>query len=95
MARVLRPRYFLNSTFLDARLGSKSSYTWRSILAGRAVLEKGLILVVGNGDTIRVWTDPWLFYGGSPWVSTDRGDWPEEGRVCELLGVDSQGWNEK
>lgn len=36
------------------------SHGWRGILAGREILRKGLGWIVGSGDNIRVWTDPWL-----------------------------------
>lgn len=36
------------------------SHGWRSILAGREILKKGLGWIVGSGDKIRVWQDPWL-----------------------------------
>lgn len=45
---------------MDATLGAKPSYAWRSILHGRELLEKGLKRVVGNGRSLYVWTDKWL-----------------------------------
>ncbi|KAG2310775.1 hypothetical protein Bca52824_022332 [Brassica carinata] len=36
------------------------SHGWRGILAGREILRKGLGWVVGSGEKIRVWSDPWL-----------------------------------
>lgn len=45
---------------MDATLGAKPSYAWRSILHGRELLEKGLKRVVGNGRSLYVWTDKWV-----------------------------------
>lgn len=36
------------------------SFTWRSILAGREYLNKGLRFQVGDGSSISLWDDPWL-----------------------------------
>lgn len=33
---------------------------WSSILAGKEVLKKGLGYIIGNGETIKVWSDHWL-----------------------------------
>jgi len=40
-ARVLKTKYFANSSVLDAMPKSNMSYTWRSILRGLEVIKKG------------------------------------------------------
>lgn len=42
-----------------------SSHGWSSILAGRAVLNKGIGFLVGNGESISVWSHHWLSPFGS------------------------------
>jgi hypothetical protein len=59
-ARVLRAKYFPNGNIWEARNTIGISYTWRSILKGLRVLEKGVIWRVGNGRKIKIWSDPWL-----------------------------------
>ena len=61
VSRILNPKYYANGDFMNAQLGSNPSYTWRSILEGRTVLEKGLIWRVGNGTNIRINDNPWVF----------------------------------
>ncbi|WCJ21653.1 RNA-directed DNA polymerase (reverse transcriptase)-related family protein [Euphorbia peplus] len=60
VARVLKAKYYPTSNFLHASLGHNPSYVWRSILNGRAVLERGLRYKVGNGASIDIWDSPWL-----------------------------------
>ena len=45
---------------MDCDTPATASHGWRSILAGREILRKGLRWVVGNGDNINVWGAPWL-----------------------------------
>ena len=40
--RVLKVKYFLESNFMEAQLGKKPLYTWRSLVAVREVLDRGL-----------------------------------------------------
>lgn len=56
--KFLKSRYFSYGDFLTAKLGKRSSFSWRSILHGRDLLIKGLRHMVGNGKSICVWTTP-------------------------------------
>lgn len=62
LSRVLLGKYARNSTFLDCSAPLTASHGWRSILAGRDLLRKGLSWAIGNGESIRVWGDPWLSF---------------------------------
>ena len=54
VARILEAKYYENGDFMTAQVGNNPSYTWRSIIEGRAILEKGLIWRVGNGTSINI-----------------------------------------
>lgn len=45
---------------MDAKLGRNPSFIWRSLLAGRKLMEKGLTWPVGNCKKTKIWRDPWL-----------------------------------
>ncbi|XP_050222755.1 uncharacterized protein LOC126672846 [Mercurialis annua] len=58
--RVFKGRYFPNSTFLHADLGSKPSWAWRSIMAGKEILSQGVRWRIGNGNLVSCFLDPWI-----------------------------------
>lgn len=62
LARVLLGKYAKDSSFMQCTIPAAASHGWRSVLAGREILRKGLSWVVGNGDSIRLWDDPWLSF---------------------------------
>ena len=62
LSQVLMGKYAQNYTFMDCPTPATMSHGWRSILAGREILRKGLSWVVGDGKTIRIWDDPWLSF---------------------------------
>ncbi|XP_010456766.1 PREDICTED: uncharacterized protein LOC104738262 [Camelina sativa] len=59
-ARVLRDRYYQNSDPMDLIRSYSPSYGWRSIVSARSLINKGLIKRVGSGESISIWTDPWV-----------------------------------
>jgi hypothetical protein len=60
VAKIMMVKYYPNSTFLEASIGRKPSYAWRSIWNSRKLLTEGLIWRVGDGKSIRIWEDLWL-----------------------------------
>lgn len=97
MAQLLKSRYFPNSNFLDAKLGERPSYAWRSLLFGRELLIKGLQKRVGDGNSIYVWTDRWIEdetdgYGlWSPWIKNCT--FNVNLRARDLIDFQNRRWN--
>jgi hypothetical protein len=56
-ARILKVVYYLDSSIMDATLGSKPSQIWRAILDGRDVLALGLIHCICDGRDTHIWSD--------------------------------------
>ncbi|CAG7864632.1 unnamed protein product, partial [Brassica rapa] len=42
--------YFKNGSFLEASIGSRPSFIWRSILHGREALKSGMLRTIGSGE---------------------------------------------
>jgi hypothetical protein len=59
-AQVIRAKYHPRSCFMEAPLGSRPSFVWRSIWNSRRLLSQVLVWRVGNGCNIKVWGDRWL-----------------------------------
>ncbi|XP_010468192.1 PREDICTED: uncharacterized protein LOC104748214 [Camelina sativa] len=59
-ARVFKSRYYRNTHPLDPIRSYSPSYGWRSICSACSLVNKGLIKRVGSGDTISIWSDPWV-----------------------------------
>ena len=58
--RVLKAKYFSDSSFMEAQLGKKPSYIWMSILAAKNIIKEGSRWVVGDGRSIEIWEARWL-----------------------------------
>lgn len=53
--KIFKAKYFWNSDYLSAGLGSRPSFVWRSIIWGRGILEKGLICRIGDGRSVKIY----------------------------------------
>ena len=60
VAKILRAWYYPRGDFMNATMGSKPIFTWRSLMAGKEVLEKGVIRRMGNGLSIDVREHAWI-----------------------------------
>jgi len=58
--RLLKARYFRDSSLLDATRGSQPSYGWNSLRFGRDLLRTNIQISIGDGKKTMLGTDPWL-----------------------------------
>ncbi|XP_056864290.1 uncharacterized protein LOC130511362 [Raphanus sativus] len=93
LSRVLKGKYFPDNSFLESGAKSGASHGWISVMAGKAVLEKGLGFIVGNGESIKVWSDRWLSSSkpeapiGPPTLDN------QELMVADLLNPQTNDWD--
>lgn len=90
VARLLKARYFPQTSILNAGVGNNPSYVWRSILAAKKLIETGSIMKVGNGSSISIWDDPWIPELGSTKVSTTMLPGLESAKVNSLFQINSK-----
>ncbi|XP_062119272.1 uncharacterized protein LOC133833024 [Humulus lupulus] len=60
LAKVFKARYYQHTSILEAREGHYPSITWRSIIWGRDLLQRGLRRRIGNGKETLAFSDPWI-----------------------------------
>ena len=58
--RVYKAKYFANKSFLNAQVGRRPSYVWRSIMAAKDIIMKGSQWCIGNGQKVHIWEDRWI-----------------------------------
>jgi hypothetical protein len=59
-ARIYKTKYFQSCSIMEARLGLKPSFAWRSIHGAGDLVEEGLIWRIGDGANVRIWGDKWV-----------------------------------
>jgi hypothetical protein len=92
-ARVLKGRYFPNGDFWRAQCPRSSSYTWRSIMHGKKLLDRGILWRVGDGKQINILRDRWIpeVVPGTMPTSPSIGD---NQTVNTLMRANEGQWNE-
>ena len=84
--RVYKARYFPNCSFLEAEFGHKPFFVWRSLIATREVVVRGLRWRVGDGSQILVSSSKWL-----PHRPVFSGDVDHTLRVADLIEIPGSG----
>jgi hypothetical protein len=91
-ARVLGAKYYPNGDILRAGPKAGSSFTLQSILSSLTTFKRGFIWRVGDGDSINIWTDPWIPSSPSWKIQTRRGSILLT-KVSQLIDPNGQ-WDE-
>lgn len=61
--KVFKAKYFPNSnSFLEAQPKQSASWAWQSVMASNKVLETNWKWRVGNGEEIKIWSDPCMAF---------------------------------
>ena len=61
--RILRAKYKVKEDWLKADASKYASPTWKAIVKARSVVKKGACFLIGDGESVDMWLDPWV-----PWV---------------------------
>lgn len=86
-------KYKVRSSWLTATQKTRTSWIWKSIEDARTLLQKRACKLVGSGESILVWEDPWLPNepGFSPCPASQQGDSCLV--VSQLMNQMKTGWN--
>ena len=85
VARIMKAKYFPKGEALDASLGSKPSYVWRSILSTKYLLKEGLIWRIGDGEKARIWGERWISNPKRILTQSNQNHLFTEAKVSELI----------
>jgi hypothetical protein len=85
VAAIMKAKYFPHNNMLDADLGSRPSFAWRSILSSKDIIRSGGIWRIGDGENVSVWGDNWLPKPGSSDVYSPKPGNIQNMKVCELI----------
>jgi hypothetical protein len=92
-SRILKAKYFPNSSFLASELGKRPSFIWRSFLAAKDLLSSGITWRVGDGKSINIWGDNWLPNFGVLNFQSEL-FLHRDAKVSDLIDVSIRGWND-
>ncbi|XP_010513530.1 PREDICTED: uncharacterized protein LOC104789549 [Camelina sativa] len=91
-ARVFKGRYYRNSNPMDPIRSYSPSYGWRSITSARSFVNKGLIIRVSSGESISIWTDPWV-PAQSPRPAFSKGPLKDPSlKISQLIDCHTNTW---
>jgi ribonuclease HI len=93
-AKILKAKYYSQHSLMEAKLGSKPSFAWRSIFGARDLIEAGTIWRIGNGQDVNIWGVAWI-----PLQSTFKIQSPPKllnpnGKVHELVDWENFRWKQ-
>ncbi|KAL8465002.1 hypothetical protein ACS0TY_034471 [Phlomoides rotata] len=89
----LRDTRIFNKAMLAKQEGHGPSFTWRSILDGRELLQKCIGWMIGNGSKVKVWGDPWVLSMVEPVLVASKSVDNNGQMVHDLLNDDLTGWD--
>ncbi|XP_060969941.1 uncharacterized mitochondrial protein AtMg00310-like [Cannabis sativa] len=60
VGQIFKAKYFPTSDYLSVDLGNNPSFVWRSVWAAQSVVRLGVVRIIGNGETTRILSTPWM-----------------------------------
>ncbi|XP_030499797.2 uncharacterized protein LOC115715121 [Cannabis sativa] len=91
-SRVYKAKYFPNSDFLRADLGSNPSFIWRSIWSAQKLIKLGARRTIRTGIHTSILDHPWLPDKDNLYVTTTNPGLSNQS-VSALLSIDSCSWD--
>ncbi|XP_065622825.1 uncharacterized mitochondrial protein AtMg00310-like [Quercus suber] len=93
--RVFKAKYFLECTFMEAQVGKKPSYVWRSLMVAKETIEARSRWLIGNGRKVNIWRDKWLPSPNSFKVISPQRHNTDVEKVAQLIDSEASMWKAK
>ena len=91
--RILKAKYKVKDDWLRTEAARYASPIWKAIEKAREVVWKGACFIIGDGESVDVWLDPWV-----PWIkgfipsSKDESDTQSNMKVSQLIDHELHTW---
>ena len=83
---MFKAKFFPNCSVYDCEASTKGSYTWKSIIQAKHVMDLGSVWRIGNGQSVKIRGDRWLpQISASKIVSQPRSCHPDQRFVTSLI----------
>lgn len=91
----LQAIYLTNSEFMQLERKASSSRIWKGLLKSRSIISQGRCFLVGNGESIRTWLDPWIssLPNFKPQPRSGSQSLHSESLVSHFIASSSRSWN--
>ena len=93
--RVFKAKCFADCSFMEAQVGKKPSYVWRSLMATKETIKAGSRWLVGNGRKVNIWHDRWLPSPDSFKVISPQRHNTDVEKVAQLIDSEAGTWKAK
>jgi hypothetical protein len=90
---VLNEKYYPGGSFLEAGLGTRPSYVWRSVWNAKSLLREGLMWRVGDGSSIKIWKDRWVPVPSTYSIQSPTKILSQDATVSQFIDADLKWWN--
>ena len=91
---VLKAKYFTDCLFMEAKIPSHSSYSWRSLAQARHVIRLGTRWRIGMGTEVSIWQDKWINPSRPCKVISPRQILPDTAKVSDLINIETHQWKD-
>lgn len=93
IARIMKAKYYSKSSVLEATLGNRPPFAWRSIHGASDLIKGGLVWRIGNGKRVRIWKDKWLPTPSTYMVQSPPLILDPNATVSQLVDAETNWWN--
>jgi hypothetical protein len=93
VAQIIKAKYYPNDDLLEAKVGSKPFFAWRSLQGAKELLEAGLFWRIDNGHEAQIWGDCWLPQHSTYRIQSTPKVLEPTSRVKELINENTGCWD--
>lgn len=93
LSRVLKARYYPDCHLIHARRIGGASYTWSGLWEAKEEIKKGLRWVLGDGQSINIYSDRWLRNKENLTEYQDELRPDQNSKVCEFFLEGKKEWD--